>query len=792
MRKVRTMNEHIACPGILNSIKEIGISVIRQSDLEVLYRNDKLTELKERLWSNEDITALSGFKGRQMLEEIREKESLSTVYHDPHSGVDLDLTLSKSRWDGDTEVYIMTVAERRAGEIEESTIREKQLMGALMQVYPMIMYVNLTRDTYTIVEYKTYLTQRRLSGKYSALHLAGLASTHPDYRELFAEKFSRENLLSRYAAGEEKAYLEAKQMGPDKVYRWSSTHAIRVSNPYNDDVMQFILVRPIDEQKTLEEDYQRVRLDANRYRSAITTTFDHIFEVNLAEDSVYKIMISNDMVGRERLPGTIMELNQSVILDRIHPAYRGTYSEEMPWMKVRPDGTGQNLKIYEDDLYLLQSNGQYRWERIQFMPTEDNPNEILIYVKDINDVKQREQRQQELLYEALSSAQQANSAKRDFLSHMSHDMRTPMNAIVGLTTIARAKIDDRKRVLDALNKIETSSQHLLRLINEVLDMTQIESGKIVLEEEDFSVSELLENVMVSIRTQSRTKQQTIMVQTQELAHPRFLGDRFRMEQILLNLLSNAVKYTPNEGFIMISLSDTDHTREGITQLTLRVEDNGVGMSEEFLTRLFDPFEREITDATQDEEGTGLGLPIVKSIVERMNGTIYVESELGKGSCFTVTIPIKTLVTAEEEKAEQPDAGFGGEILPDRFKGKRFLLVDDNELNREIGQEILQMYGARVDLACNGQQAVDILVMGPENVYDAVFMDIQMPVKNGYEATRDIRSAYRDDLLQLPIFAMTANAFANDVQDALNAGMNAHISKPLDMAVLSKVLDQFLK
>lgn len=788
---VRTMNEHFCQKDVLNSIREIGIAVIRQSDLQVLSHNDKLIELKNRLWNDENVMVLGGFQGQKMLEEIQEKDSLSTSYHDPHSGVDLDLTLSKSRWEGAEDVYLLTVAEKRMGENEDGTIREKQLMGALMQVYPMIMYVNLTRDTYSIVEYKTYLAQRKSTGKYSELHLVGMASTHPDYRDVFEKKFSRENLLAHYASGEEEEYLEALQMGPDRVYQWSSTHAIRVSNPYNDDVMQFILVRPIEEQKKLEEEINRVRIDANRYRSAITMTFDHIFEVNLAEDSVCEIMISDNMVGRRKLSGTVMELNRSVILDRIHPAHREAYSEEMPWMKLLPDENGNALKVYEDDLFLLQSDGQYRWERIQFMPTGDDPNVFLIFVKDIHDVRLREERQRELLYEALSSAEQANSAKRDFLSHMSHDMRTPMNAIVGLTTIAKAKIADSGRVLDALNKIEMSSQHLLRLINEVLDMTQIESGKIVLEEEDFSVSELLENVMVSIRTQAKAKRQTITVHTQELAHTRFRGDRFRLEQILLNLLSNAVKYTPSEGVILITLSDTDRTREGITKLTLRVEDNGVGMSGEFLAKLFDPFEREITDTTQGEQGTGLGMPIVKNIVERMNGTIHVDSELGKGSCFTVAIPIKTPAATEE--TSEPSVGDGAdEIRPDKFKGKRFLLVDDNELNREIGQEILQMYGACVDLACNGQQAVDILVMGPENLYDAVFMDIQMPVKNGYEAVRDIRSAYREDLERLPIFAMTANAFANDVQDALNAGMNAHIPKPLDVAVLSQVLDKFVK
>lgn len=789
------MNGDMNRPDILNCIKEIGICVIGRGNLEVLYRNDKFVEIKERLWPDGIVDGpLSGPVGSKLLESVEEKDSISVPYHDPRSGVDINLTLNKTLWDGNRDAYILTIGENARVENEDDVVREKQLMSALMRVYPMIMYVNLTRDTYSIVEYKNYLAQRKPSGRYSELHIVGLASTHPDYREAFASKFSRENLLARYAEGESEVYLEALQMGPDRAYHWSSTHAIFVSNPYNNDVMQFILVRPIDDQKNLEEEITRVRVEANRYRSAITMTFDHIYEVDVRRDCVHEIKISGGKVQREKLPGTMLDINRALILDRMHPGNRETYVQEMPWMKVLPDENGKALKIYEDDWFLRQSNGQYRWERIQFMPSEDNPYEVLIFVKDIHDVKQREERQQDLLFEALSSAEQANAAKRDFLSRMSHDMRTPMNAIVGLTTIAKAKISEEKRVLDALDKIRTSSQHLLRLINEVLDMTQIESGKITLEEEEFSVSELLENVMASIRAQSREKQQTIIVHTQEMMHPRLLGDRFRLEQIMLNLLSNAVKYTRNEGFIMVSLRDTARTREGLTDLTVSVEDNGVGMSKAFLEKLFDPFEREVTDDTQNEQGTGLGLPIVKSIVERMNGTIRVESELGKGSCFTVTVPIKAIGSAAEDGSAElmQETGRSDEITADKYKGRTFLLVDDNELNREIGQEILQMFGARVDLACNGQQAADMLILGPAGVYDAVFMDIQMPIKNGYEATRDIRASEREDLLELPIFAMTANAFANDVQDALNAGMNAHISKPLDLAVLNRVLDKFLK
>ena len=687
-----------------------------------------------------------------------------------------------------------------AGSGGDVAVWDSRLIDALKYVYPMILAVNLTQDTFFIMKDNENIGgQMRVAGRYSMLHLQGLSRTHPDYQELFASKFSRENLLAQYAAGENEVYLEARQMGPDKQYHWSSTHAIRVNNPHSEDILQFILVRPIDDQRELENEIDRVRAEANRYRGAIMRTFDHIYEVDAANDLVYEIKFSNGRVRRESI-GNIEQMNRELILGRMHPSNLETYGEKYPWLDLLPKDSHSDISLgmYEDDWYLLQSSGEYRWERIQIIPDEDNPCEIMIFSKDIHEVKQREEKQRVLLFEALASAEQANAAKRDFLSHMSHDMRTPMNAIVGLTTIAQAKLGDDEKVADALSKIGASSQHLLHLINDVLDMSRIESGKITLEEEEFNISELLESVMASIRTQAKEKQQMLVVNTQELSTGWMLGDRFRLEQVLLNLLSNAVKYTGNDGFIMLSLCDEPSSYENTINLTICVEDNGVGMSEGFVHRLFEPFEREVRPETVGEQGTGLGLPIVKKIVERMNGTIRVDSAEGMGTCFAVTVPMKLVkgaatnevlaVQPEMESVQQSEE----DISDGKYRGYRFLLVDDNELNREIGQEILQMFGANVDLACDGQEAIDTLIHSAEGYYDAVFMDVQMPVKNGYDATRELRAVVREDLRELPIFAMTANAFADDVQDALDAGMNAHIAKPLDLTVLSNVLDRYLK
>ena len=789
------MNQDMNHHEILNCLTGIGVCVIAQDDYAILYCNDAFRRIKDRLWPQETASdTLRTAAGGRMLEKAREKNGSSSVFHDIYSGEDLDVTCNTTFWNNEREAYLLTITEHKRMVSEDVLAWDNQIIRALMRVYPMVMMVNLTRDTYTIIEYKHSLNPNgKATGKYSQLHLQGLASTHPDYQEAFASKFSRENLLARFASGEEEVYLEAQQMGPDKCYHWSSTHGIRVDNPYSDDVIQFILVRPLDDQRELEAEVDRVRSEANRYRNAITRTFDHIYEIDAVNDRVYEISINSGIVDRAEL-GTIQDMNHILILDRMHPSNREGYGNELPWMRLLPKNgvVAPDMKMYEDDWYLLQSNGEYRWERIQIIPSEDNPHEFMVFAKDIHEVKLREEKQRELLFEALANAEHANAAKRDFLSHMSHDMRTPMNAIVGLTTIAQAKLGNDDKVADALNKIRSSSQHLLRLINDVLDMSRIESGKITLEEEKFNISELLESVMASIRPQAKEKQQTLVVDTQELSHGWIIGDRFRLEQVLLNILSNSVKYTGSEGFIILSLCDTPGPHENMINLIICVEDNGVGMSEEFVGRLFEPFEREVRPETQNEQGTGLGLPIVKNIIDRMNGTIRVDSAVGMGTCFSVNIPVKLpkdtvpcgqmTIQAENNNSE---------ITADRYANRHFLLVDDNELNREIGQEILQMFGANVDLAANGQEAIDILLRMPEDQYDAVFMDVQMPVKNGYDATRELRSCERADLHELPIFAMTANAFADDVQDALDAGMTAHIAKPLDISALTRVLDRYL-
>lgn len=536
--------------------------------------------------------------------------------------------------------------------------------------------------------------------------------------------------------------------------------------------------------------------------------------------------------------------------------------------------------------------------------------------------KKKEQDAKKALEDAYEAAKRANSAKTDFLANMSHDIRTPMNAIIGLTAIAGTHLDDRERVADCLDKITVSSKHLLGLINEVLDMSKIESGKLDLQMEEFNLPDLIDGLLTMTKPQIAAKQQELTVNIHEIEHEKVIGDRQRIQQSFTNLMSNATKYTPEHGKIQLSLTEKPTNRPKVGCYEFIFEDNGIGMSQEFLQHLFEPFERARDNRVEKIQGTGLGMAITKNIVQMMNGDIQVESELNKGTRFTVTIFLKLqdmddmpsydsfihlpvlVADADKDSCESactilkelgmspqwaltgreavhltmqrhreendffavmidlkmPDmdgiqiareirrlsesdvpiiilsaydwsdielearsAGVNAfipkplfkskvihlfcellgtdheerkaspldEIAAQNFRGRRALLAEDNAINAEIAQEILSLAGLTIVHAPNGKAAFDLISEAAPDEYDIIFMDIQMPIMNGYEATRAIRALPGDYAKRVPIIAMTANAFAEDVTAAKAAGMNEHIAKPLDFDQLSKVLKKWL-
>lgn len=400
----------------------------------------------------------------------------------------------------------------------------------------------------------------------------------------------------------------------------------------------------------------------------------------------------------------------------------------------------------------------------------------------LTDERERTKKMQEL----AEKAQEANKSKTAFLFNMSHDIRTPMNAIIGFTRLAQNVTDNAALVKDYLGKINISSKHLLALINDVLEMSRIESGKTVLRPQLCSLSVITEELSTMMQGQAKKQQLDFKVELDELRNDNVYADKVRLEQIFVNVVGNAVKYTLAGGSVSVRVSQGESVQPGYGRYTLRVKDNGIGMSEEFQKKLFTPFERENNSTVSGIQGTGLGLSITKKFVEMMDGTIEVHSEKDKGSEFIITMNLK-LAQEQYQKESQAET----ETKAVDFAGRRLLLVEDNLLNREIAKTILVVAGFAIDEAENGAVALKMVQASTPGYYAAVLMDIQMPVMNGYEATRAIRALENEGLASIPVIAVSANAFEEDKKASMEAGMNAHVGKPICVAELFKVLNDVL-
>ena len=405
-------------------------------------------------------------------------------------------------------------------------------------------------------------------------------------------------------------------------------------------------------------------------------------------------------------------------------------------------------------------------------------------MKEMEESNKKLKKAKNITTEALQTAENANKAKTDFLSNMSHDIRTPMNAIIGMTSLIRHDAGNKAKVIEYADKIDISSQHLLGIINDVLDMSKIEAGKTLFKYTDFSILDLITELNTIFHSQIDEKNQTLTIIKENIRHEWVNGDQVHLMQIFSNLVSNAVKYTQEGGKIQFLVEECETKSSVYAKYRFLVSDNGMGMSADFKKTIFDPFTRAESSVTNKIQGTGLGMAITKNLVEAMGGTIDVESELGQGSCFEVLIDLRIaedrfVSSAEQAEKDEP----AGNVL----KGMRFLCAEDNELNAEILMELLKIEGAECTICENGKRVLEAFEQSAPGDYDMILMDVQMPVMNGYEATKAIRRSSHELAKTIPIIAMTANAFSEDIQHSLAAGMNAHVSKPVEMKVLEKTI-----
>ena len=514
---------------------------------------------------------------------------------------------------------------------------------------------------------------------------------------------------------------------------------------------------------------------------ALGDTYYGIFAVNLDNQTFRTVKSLPDIEQKLRLDNhyeNLFQIQLSLLEERDRSEFTKIFS-----MDAISELWEQGVRKTEAE-YMRRFGDEYKWVNAQLLLRHHGSREAVVAFKLIHEEKTQELEQKKLLRESLLVAQKQADAKSDFLSRMSHDMRTPMNAIIGLSELARRHIGNDEQVMQDLEKIDLSSRHLLRLINDILDMSKIEQGKLELHDETFQLTAHLKEVISIFEGQAARDRKELCTAIQ-IQNDSVCADSLRLDQIINNILSNAVKFTQPGGKIEIIAEELPSTYEGYGSYRFTFRDNGIGMSAEFLKKIFLPFEQEQSFLQKKVSGTGLGMPIVKNIVQMMNGQIDVSSEPGKGSVFVVTLPLRLAEPAKTVPVpQQPDSSVS-------FIGKRILLAEDNEINMEIASELLQMEGAEVVPAWNGKEAVERFSASEPGYYSAILMDIQMPEMDGYTAARTIRALPRPDAADIPILAMTANAFADDVAHSREAGMNEHIAKPIDIQKLCAVLKRYL-
>ena len=556
-------------------------------------------------------------------------------------------------------------------------------------------------------------------------------------------------------------------------------------------------IHDITKEKVAEEEETRRNLQERlTLVSAISNAYPVIITLNLTQDKLKFVYIKSNLMLPLGQQNSYSELYESML-----PTINADSQEE--YMRCFAPKNLIHTLVHERnevsfETKQLLTDGIYHWISTQIIAV-DNPyskDKLAILIsRRIDEKRYEEERKNQALKSALESAQAANLAKSKFLSNMSHDIRTPLNAILGMTAIASAHPNDSDRVMECLKKINISGKHLLSLINDVLDMSRIENKKVSLREETFYFSELVSDTVDLVRAQTDAGKLQLDVHLSALKNDEVIGDPLRIRQIYINILSNAVKYTPEGGRICVEVSQEEKPHKEYVSYILKCSDTGIGMSQEFLERLFQPFERGAETVSSKMTGTGLGMAITKNLVDMMNGGIQVESEVGKGSVVTVTIPLKRRVgkgdVQHESGYETATSSWNSLIDSCDFAAKHILLAEDNEINLEIARTLLEETGAHVTDVPNGAEAVRVITESAEGYYDLIFMDIQMPVMDGYEAAKAIRNLERKDASAIPIVAMTANAFDEDVREALKSGMDAHLSKPIDIVTLKKTLHRFL-
>lgn len=695
-------------------------------------------------------------------------------------------------------LLMMTKTSKVAATFSENTgemhhtHREQQRDEMLMyfsREYFEVYVVDLSQGSYEIIrsteQYGSYI--RSLTGDFAHLmEMAIVSWTKPPYREIFSQLLNTEEIKQRFAAGEKKIEFvyesyedqwKRLECFPVPEYGAGNEKMIFAIRDYNEEMQ--IRTNEVLASEAMNHIYTLVAIrdiEADRYE-CLHRRLERILD--FPEKGIYADLVN-------------------AILRNIHEQDIEKFHTELSDERFEREGRA------ECEYRIRDKKGEYHYyRRYNAKVNMLSGSRMVILIRNIDAFKKHElwkaeQVQKELemtkllaekskdLEKALLQAESANNAKSKFLSTMSHDLRTPMNVILGMAYLAKKHIGDAAEVDRCLDTILLSSQNMLALINDVLDMNKIESGVIEVREKSGDLVKLIEDLEQLIRNRCEENQQIFAIDCNRIVHRYLFMDELRVRQIITNLLSNAVKYTPAFGRISMEVIEQTSRDEGKCSILFIIRDNGIGMSGDFVKRAFEPFEREMTDLSEQIEGTGLGMSITKNLVELMKGTIEIESIVSVGTKITVMLPFK--ICEEEITGKEIDFA----VLQGKYPGKRILIVEDKRMNLEIVKGFLEDAELTVDEARNGREAVDKLRNATEGTYDLVFMDITMPVLRGDEAAMQIRNIDREDCKTIPIIAMTANAMESDVQNSFQCGMNGHISKPIEPKEVYKCLNKWLR
>lgn len=706
----------------------------------------------------------------------------------------MDITKSKKFSAKNPKVI---VSFRSAGEIvqqqQEQRQRDEMLMYFSREFFE-VYVVDLNRGSYEIIRsaerYGNYI--KNLTGDFAQLmEMATVSWTKPPYREMFSQLLDTKEIKRRFSEGIKK--IEFIYESYDE--NWKCLQCFPVPDyGFGNEKMIFAL-------KDYNEEMQ-IRTNEVLASEAMNNIYSLVAFRDIEADR-YECIHRSEKIFDFPEKGSYSELIER-ILSIIHEDDREKYLTDLSDERFDRDGRA------EGEYRLHDGEGQYHYYH-QYITKVNIPSgsRMAILIKNIDESKmheiwEAEQLQKELkskakelemtkllakkskdLEKALQQAESANDAKSKFLSNMSHDLRTPMNAILGMTYLAKKHMNDKAEVDRCLNTILLSSQNMLALINDVLDMNKIESGVIELHEKPGNLEKLIRDVEEIIKNRCESNRQTLDIDYSGLIHGHVCMDELRVRQIITNLLTNATKYTQEGGNITMLVTEKEGLDDIHCNIVFVIQDNGIGMSEAFVKRVFEPFEREATELSGKTEGTGLGMAIVKNLVDIMNGTIEIQSTVNIGTTITVVLPF--VISDKEESVGEFDLS----TVQRKYPGKHILIVEDKRINLEIVKGFLEDTELLIDEARNGKEAVEKIKESEEGTYDLVFMDISMPVMRGDEATREIRSIDRDDCRNMPIIAMTANALESDVENSYKCGMSGHISKPIEPEKVYSCLNKWL-